>query len=98
MQTYPYWLWGAGLAGLYGEHDRPGLISSSLFSSLISANVPVAAPAVLEGIQVDEVLYILRKDNVTDCWWWNYYWYHMACHIVQKISCFVNVETINDDH
>jgi len=52
-------LWGCGQAGIYGEHDTPGLLETFLFSSLISAVDPVAVLAVFEEIQVDEVLYIV---------------------------------------
>ena len=39
-------LWGCGQAGIYGEHDTPGLLETFLFSSLISAVDPVAVLAV----------------------------------------------------
>ena len=47
-------LWGCGQAGIYGEHDTPGLLETFLFSSLISAVDPVAVLAVFEEIQVSQ--------------------------------------------
>ena len=52
-------LWGCGQAGIYGEHDTPGLLETFLFSSLISAVDPVAVLAIFEEIHVNIGLYFL---------------------------------------
>merc|ERR1711970_1455705 len=51
-------LWTVGQTGLYGD-EKPGLLETFLFGSLIAAVDPVAVLAVFEEIQVDEVLNIV---------------------------------------
>jgi solute carrier family 9 (sodium/hydrogen exchanger), member 3 len=47
------------MAGIFGEEDKPPMLDTFLFSSLISAVDPVAVLAVFEEIHVNEILYIV---------------------------------------